>query len=286
MPEWAMVLLRVTGILFLALLLGRMLSKKPLSKLSPFEFVAVLVIGITVALWSLNMIGNLLTIVITLAVWVLAPQVFSLLSLKFKGFRDLYRGQETILVNQGQVLEEKLLKEKLSPEDLLSMLRSNHVFNFADIEMAVLEPDGELNLLLRKEKQPLTPHSMGIPMVREQAPQTVLIDGNIMDDKLAVLGLNRHWLLTELVRLGVAVENVFMGQVDSTGQLYLDLFDDQIKVPQPTIKEMTKATLNKCQADLELFSLSSKADSAKKDYSNAAQDIKRVSADLESLLSR
>ncbi|NLV16873.1 MAG: DUF421 domain-containing protein [Syntrophomonadaceae bacterium] len=286
MPEWSIILLRVIGVLFLTLLLVRMPGRKSLSRLSPFELISVLVIGFTAALWSLNLIGDLLTIIIALAVWVLIPQIFSILSLKSKKFRDIYRGQETILVHQGKVLEEKLLREKLSPEDLLSMLRSNRVFNFADIEMAVLEPDGELNLLLRKEQQPLTPHSIGIPMLQEQAPQTVLIDGNIMEEKLAALGLNRHWLLTELIKLGVAVENVFMGQVDSAGQLYLDLFDDQIKVPQPTIKEMTRATLNKCQADLELFSLSSRADSAKKVYSDAARDIKNISTGLESLLSR
>ena len=55
------------------------------------------------------------------------------------------------------------------------------------------------------------------------------MDGKMIDEPLATIGLNRDWLNVELEKLGVAVENVFIGQVDTYGQLFVDLLDDNIR---------------------------------------------------------
>ena len=95
-------------------------------------------------------------------------------------------------------------------------------------------------------------------MGRESVPQTVMLDGVIMDEPLAAMGLNRRWLHTELAKAGVAPENVFLAQVDSLGQLYLDLFDDSIQVPKPRARERVYASLKKCQADGDGYALAYK----------------------------
>ena len=128
---------------------------------------------------------------------------------------------------------------------------------------AVLEPDGELSALLKKEKQPATPKTLGLAVVRESVPQTVMLDGVVMDEPLAAMGLNRRWLHTELAKAGVAPENVFLAQVDSLGQLYLDLFDDAIQVPKPRARERVYVSLKKCQADCELHALGQEPEAGK-----------------------
>jgi len=100
------------------------------------------------------------------------------------------------------------------------------------------------------------------------------------------MGLNRNWLHTELKKAGVAPENVFIGQVDSVGQLYLDLFDDAIQLPKPKTKELAWATLKKCQAGCEVCSLGSKQPSAKEMYDKAAVVLAGVVNELEPLLKR
>ncbi|BCU81898.1 hypothetical protein JIR001_16810 [Polycladomyces abyssicola] len=67
-----------------------------------------------------------------------------------------------------------------------------------------METNGEINVLLKKENQPITPKHLGIKVSPEQAPQAVIMDGKILDEPLTVLGLNRKWLHTELEKLGVA----------------------------------------------------------------------------------
>lgn len=286
MPEWVIIALRSAGVFFLALFLVRLLGRRPISRLTLFDLIIVIVIGVFAAALSLNLIPGLVNGLIPLAVWILLPIIIYALSLKFKSVRDIYQGKETVLINHGRVLDDKLLEARLTPEDFLGLLREKNVFNYADVEFAVLEPTGDVNVLLKKEKQPVTAKALGISVIEESVPQTVVLDGNIMDEALTAMGLNRNWLLTEVNKAGVALENIFIAQADSTGQIYLDLFDDAIKIPKPAIREMTLATIKKCQADCELFALGTKAATAKTMYGEAAATLKGITKELEPLLQR
>jgi uncharacterized membrane protein YcaP (DUF421 family) len=286
MPDWLNILLRSVALFALTLVLVRLTGKRQTSRLTFFDLVTGIVTGVTAAAISLNLVGALVNGLVALAVWTAFPALTYLLSIKYKAVRDIVQGKETVLINHGKVLEDKLLEARLTPEDLLGQLRKKNVFNFADVEFAVLEPTGEVNALLKKANQPVTPKTMGLNVGSESVPQTVILDGVMMDEPLTAMGLNRGWLHTELEKAGVAPENVFIGQVDSAGQLYLDLFDDAILLPKPKAKELAHATLKKCQADCELYALGAKEPAAKKMYEKASGILSGVVGELEPLLKR
>ncbi|HOV79066.1 MAG TPA: DUF421 domain-containing protein [Bacillota bacterium] len=286
MPDWFSVLLRSAGLFALTLFLARLIGKRQTARMTFFDLVTCMVIGVTAAVISLNLAGNPADGLIVLAVWTLFPALIYVLAMKFKAVRDIVQGKETVLINHGKVLEDKLLEARLTPEDLLSQLRRKNVFNFADVEFAVLEPGGDVSVLLKKDRRPLTARAAGLSAGQESAPQTVMLDGIIMDEPLAAMGLNRGWLHAELEKAGVAPENVFIAQVDSAGQLYLDLFDDAVQAPKPKVKELTFATLKKCQADCELYALSTKQPEAKKMYGKSVETLSEVIRELEPLLKR
>jgi len=286
MAEWLNILLRSIGIFVLTLILVRLIGKRQTSRLTFFDLITGIVIGVMAAAVSLNLVKDLANGLIALAVWTVFPMLIYVLSIKYKAVRDIVQGKETVLINHGKVLEDKLLEARLTPEDLLSQLRKKNIFNFADVEFAVLEPTGEVSALLKKDKQPVTATTLGINVGQESVPQTVMLDGIIMDEPLTAMGLNRRWLHTELEKVGVAPENVFIGQVDSVGQLYLDLFDDTIQVPKPKIKELTYATMKKCQADCELYALGTKQPEAKKMYEKSSKILSEAIQELEPLLKR
>ncbi|MFA4884627.1 MAG: DUF421 domain-containing protein [Desulfotomaculaceae bacterium] len=286
MPEWLSILLRSAGLFILTLLLVRLIGKRQTSRLTFFDLVTGIAIGVIAAAISLNLVVILANGLIALVVWTGFPALIYLLSIKYKAVRDIVQGKETVLINHGKVLEDKLLEARFTPEDLLSQLRKKNVFNFADVEFAVLEPTGEVSALLKKDKQPLTAKTAGLNAGQESVPQTVMLDGIIMDEPLTAMGLNRRWLHTELEIVGVAPENVFIAQVDSVGQLYLDLFDDAIQVPKPKAKELAFATLKKCQADCELYALGTKQPEAKEMYGKSSGILSEVIEELEPLLKR
>lgn len=286
MSEWLIVLLRSAGLFILALFLVRLIGKRSTSRLTFFDLVTGIVIGVIVGAVSLNLVPSLANGVVALLVWTVLPALVYLLAIKYKSVRDIVQGKETVLINHGKVLEDKLMEARYTPEDLLSQLRQKNVFSFADVEFAVLEPTGDVSVFLKKDKQPLTAKTMGLSVGMESVPQTVMLDGIIMDEPLTAMGLNRHWLHTELQKVGVAPENVFLAQVDSGGQLYLDLFDDAIRVPAPKTKELAYATLKKCQADCELYALATQNTEAKEMFGSCSKTLSIATRDLEPWLTR
>ena len=279
-------IIRASIIFFLTLFLVRLLGKSNPLKAAAFKFVTYIVIAIIAALISVGIITNLVFGVIALGVWTLFTIAIDYLAIKSKKFHDLINGKETILIKDGKVMEENLLKERLTGEELLRELRFKSVFNLADVEFAVMESTGDINVLLRAEKKPVTAYDLQKKVNPSSEPQIVILDGNIMDEGLTSRGLNRQWLNTELEKLEVILENVFIGQIDSSGDLYVDLFDDSVQVQVPKVKELLYANLQKCQADFMSFSLETEDKKAKAMFEKDADKLMKVIKKLEPYLLR
>ncbi|XID90328.1 DUF421 domain-containing protein [Paenibacillaceae bacterium WGS1546] len=286
MQDWLLITLRTLLAVVILFVMTKLLGKRQVSQLSLFEYITGITIGSLAAYISLDLEANWYLGIVSLTVWVLVTLGIEFLQIKSKTVRDIVDGKATVLIKDGKILEDNLKKERITTDELMEKLRSKNVFQASNVQFAVMEPSGDINVFLTKENQPLTPKHLGIQVGPEQEPQTVIMDGNILDEPLATIGLSREWLNTELEKTGVAIENVFLGQVDSYGQLYVDLFDDQIKVPKPQKKASLLATLKKCEADLEMFSLSVKEPNAKEMYGECAKELERIIEEVKPLLIR
>ncbi|MFD1957582.1 DUF421 domain-containing protein [Paenibacillus thailandensis] len=284
MPDWLEVAWRTLVAVVILFLLTKLLGKRQVSQLSLFEYITGITIGSLAAYIPLDLESSWYLGLVSLAVWIVVSLGIEFLQLKSKKARDFIDGKGTILIKGGKILEDNLAKERLTLDELMEELRRKNVFRAADVEFAIMEPSGDINVLLTRENQPLTPKHLGVKVGPEYEPQAVIMDGEIMDEPLATIGKNRAWLHTELEKIGAAVENVFLGQVDSYGQLTIDLFDDQIKAPEPQAKASLYATLKKCEADLEMFALSVQDEKAKEMYERCSHQMQRILADVKPLL--
>ena len=276
LPEWTLVILRSVFILIILFAITKWLGKRQISQLSFFEYIAGMTIGDIAAQVSTGLDSKFFHGVFAILIFAVVPFLTGILSLKNKTARDFFEGKSTVLIKDGKILEDNLKKEKYTSDELLELLRGKDAFSVADVEFAVLEPSGELNVLLKKDRQPLTAKDIGLKVANEKEPQTVIMDGNVLDEPLSASGHNRAWLHSELEKLGVVIENVFLGQVDSYGQLTIDIYNDKLQMHSPQNKPLLLASLKKCHADLELFSLETKSKSASEMYSKNAKQIEKI----------
>lgn len=272
MQEWTPIFLRSISLFILVWTAVRLMGKRNMSQIHPFNFISYLIIALVATLMSLNLVPLFYGFIV-LFVWVAFPIALDYLSIKSKVMHELINGKEAVLIKHGKIMEENLLSVRMTGEDLLAKLRSKNAFNMADVEFAVMETNGEINPYLKSHKRPVTPFDLEKEVAPQAEPQTVVLDGNMLEEPIASLGLTPEWLNSELDKMGVALENVFLGQVDSSGDLYLDLFDDAIELPQPKVKEMLYATLEKGQADLVTFALQTEDKKAKAMYSKNSQRL-------------
>ncbi|WHX98809.1 DUF421 domain-containing protein [Neobacillus sp. DY30] len=276
MASWPETIVR--SFIFLALLffMTKFLGKKQLSELSFFEYVSGITIGSIAGEAIAGLEKNMFQGMMAITIFTFATLFADLLALKSKTFRDFIEGKGTVLIKDGKVLEENLKKEKYSIDELSALLRQKDIYRVADVEFAVLEPRGNLSALLKKENRPLTPKDLNMKVANEKAPQTIIMDGSILDVPLSASGKSRGWLKTELEKLGITVENVFIGQVDSYGELTVDVYDDKLQIPSPNQRPLLLSSLKKTQVDLEIFALETKDETSKVVYQKNANLVQET----------
>lgn len=284
MPEWILIAIRALGTLMFLFVLTRILGKKQISQLTFFEYVIGITLGDLAGNISTDVEANYMHGVIAILVWVLVPLFLEILTLKSKTLRQWFEGNGRVLIKNGKILEENLKKERYTGDELLEQLRTKSVFRVADVEFAMLETSGDLSILLKSENQPLTPKHLGMKLAIEKPTQAVLMDGVIQNEPLAAAGKSRGWLHTELDKLGVTKENVFLGQIDTNGELIIDLYDDKIQIPANSERASVLACLKKCEADLELFSLTTDNPGAKHMYETCSIQLTQIIQQVHTIL--
>lgn len=138
------------------------MGKKHSSRINAFNFINYSVIAILAALISVNIINNWVFGMLALGVWFLLPIFLDYLCMKSKLIYNLINGREVVVIKEGKVMEENLVKARYSAEDLLRELRYKNVFNLADVEFAVMESIGDINIVLKSDKKPVTAKDLGI----------------------------------------------------------------------------------------------------------------------------
>ncbi|WP_100372628.1 DUF421 domain-containing protein [Bacillus sp. FJAT-45037] len=266
MPGWLEVASRSIGVLILLFMFFRGFIRKPVGECSSFEFSLVVGISIIGAIGAFNLQIPIAFVLVALFVWGSVAIGLSVAVEKSSKLRTFMYGRGIPMMKDGKILEDNMSKQHVTTDELLRKLRSKNIFQTSDVEFAVLESNGELNVLLKSEKQPVNPSTLQMNVAQTKQPETIIKDGEIMDEPLATRGLNREWLHTELSKLDASVENVFLAQVDRDGQLNVDLFDDKITVPEPTELALLAAGLKKVQADFSIYALDTDNEQSKKRY--------------------
>lgn len=99
-------------------------------------------------------------------------------------------GESTILINNGKILENTMRKLNYSFDDLVQQLRQENVFDISKVEFAILEPSGELSILLKSQHNPVTPQDLNVSTHYEGLATEVVLDGKIIESNLSQRNLN------------------------------------------------------------------------------------------------
>ncbi|WP_227936118.1 DUF421 domain-containing protein [Alkalihalobacillus deserti] len=276
MQGWIEVALRSFVGLLLFLAIARLFARKPIGETSQLEFGLIASVAVILAIGSIQLSIPISYLIVALVIWAGGAFGILMFSLKNATFRSAIYGKGIPIMKDGKILEDNMKKQHLTTDELLRKLRTKQVFQVADVEFAVLEGNGELNVLVKKEQQPITAKMLHhqVPPIKE--PETVIMDGKILHEPMSTRGLSEEWLKTELEKMDAIVENVFLAQIDEYGQLTFDLFDDILQVPQPTELPLLEASIKKAQADMELFALDTENAQAKQMYKWCAEQMKQV----------
>lgn len=211
-----------TIILYLFIIVGiRLLGKHQIGQLEPSELVLTLIIA---DLASVPMQDNgipLLSGLIPIVVLLCLSSIFSVLCTKSIKFRTLLCGRPSIMVQNGQVVEAELRKNRLTLDELMEELRIQGYADSKSIKFALLETNGQLSVLPFAAEKPATAAQMGVATQETGLPVVLISDGRLLEHNLKGAGYEEIWLEKQLAAHGLhSPRQAFLLTVDETGSTY------------------------------------------------------------------
>ncbi|MDY8094090.1 DUF421 domain-containing protein [Paenibacillus polymyxa] len=282
MQDWAEVAIRTLMAVAILFLITKILGKRQVSQLSLFEYITGITIGNLAATIPMERESTWYLGLIALSVWVLTTLGIEYLQIKSKKIRDITDGRTTILIKDGKILEDNLRKERLTLDELMEQLRSKNVFKVADVEFALMETSGEVNVLLTKDKQPVTLKDLNMLQLPEKEPTAVIMDGQLMQQQMAYMGITQQWLDAKLKEKSLTVKDVFFAQVDTQGELYIDPYSDNVQLSKVQDSNQAVLTLlEQCTTELQKLASGSSEQQRKQLYEQCSQSLKEAIQEMQ-----
>ena len=128
-------------------LLTRIVGRRELSSLEPFDLIMLVVLGDLVqqgitqsdmSFTGLMLAGGTLAVMTVLV---------SYLSFRFKRLRPLLDGEPIVIVQDGEPLDKNLTRERLTVDEVLTQARLQQISSLDEVQWAVLETTGAISFI-------------------------------------------------------------------------------------------------------------------------------------------
>ena len=194
----AIVFFRTLIVYFSLLAAMRLMGKRQLGEMELSEFIVAALIA-DLASHPLQDIGiPMLNGLIPIFTLFCLEVVISGVSLRHVRLRGVLYGRPSVIISHGKIRQSEMRKNRFTLDELTQELRNQSVLDIATIEYAILETNGQLNIVLQPADRPATAGQLGIAAPDTGYPTIVINDGRVLSENLARAGYNDAWLQKQL----------------------------------------------------------------------------------------
>jgi len=218
------VLIRTIVLYLVVVVTMRIMGKKQIGQLQPFELVTAIMISELASFPMQDTRLPLMHGVIPIITLLILQVSTSLFQLKSETLRSLFCGKPSILIKEGVIDANELKQQKFSINDLMEELRLKGFYNLEDIQYAILETSGQLSIIAKTELTGVTKADMKIKCSQDTLPLTLILDGKVNLENLKMINKNETWLNKKLNSENIqSAQDVFIALLDSKGEFYFQV---------------------------------------------------------------
>lgn len=200
----------------------RIMGKRQIGELQPFELVIAIMISELAAVPMQDTGIPLLNGIIPILTLMIVEIAISYITLKSRKARKIICGSPSVLIKDGQILEDQMRIQRFNLSDLMEELRTSGYLNLSDVEFAILETSGKVSIIPKSDSTPVTRKDLNIKQPEELLPLVIIMDGELIEYNLQLSSHNMTWLMDRLKENNVkGIHDVFIAIIDSNGQFYL-----------------------------------------------------------------
>ena len=193
-----MVSLKTIFFYIFILIIFRLMGKREVGELSIQDLVVSLLITELASISIENYKSSIILTIIPIIILLFFEYTTGFLSLKFNRFRNIIDGKPSLIINRGIINYREMIKQRYTLDDLLLELRNNGIKNLKDVEYAILENNGHLNIF-----------KYSFLDLDNENPFPLILDGVIQKDTLSYIDKNEDWLYDYLDSNNLNKEEIF-----------------------------------------------------------------------------
>lgn len=180
------------------LIIYRIMGKREIGQLSIQDLVVSILIAEMVAISIENTKDSLWMTILPIVILVILEIVAAFVALKFNRFRNVIEGKPVLIINKGVINFKEMVRQRYTLDDLLLELRSNNIKNLTDVEYAVLENNGKLNVF-----------KYNFLKIKSENPFPLVLDGVVQRSTLKYINKSEAWLKDLLRKEQVEITDIF-----------------------------------------------------------------------------
>lgn len=214
--------IRTLILYFIVILSVRIMGKRQIGEMQPSELVVAIMISDLASVPMQAIDIPLISGVVPVLTLIVGEVIIAFISLKSKTMRRIISGEPNVIISGGHVNEGELRRQRFNLNDLLEQLRINGYPNIADVETAVLETNGQLSVIPKREARPATVKDLKIKdAAKESLPFMLISDGVLNRCELKRSGKSEKWLKSQIKCSGAeSYDEVFIASLDINDGFY------------------------------------------------------------------
>ena len=224
------VFIRTALLYFLVIFVVRLMGKRQIGELQPYELVITIMISDLASLpmqySRLPLILGIIPIVTLLIINIIITEIQQ----HSVTFRKLIDGTPCVLVSNGKLNLSMIKKQRLTVDDILEEIRSGGYLDIEEIQYAILENNGKVSIIPKSSCDTVTKHDLNINVKDPKMPILLYVDGKINKRALHILKKDVSWLDKKLKEIKAPKkEDLFLIMIDSNEEIfYQELYSDDI----------------------------------------------------------
>ncbi len=210
-------------LLYIAALLSmRIMGKREVGQLQPFEVVVVIMIA-ELAATPMGGVGiPLLYGVLPMIALVVCHGLINTLMMRSQKVRDFFNGVPTVLMRKGALCEKQMRRTSMDMDELLQALRTAGYADPGEVDTVILEPGGQMSIIPKERYRPVTPADLNLHVGRGGVALPLVMDGEIQQSNLRRTGLSERWVNKRIAGAGFQqVADVLLLSLNPQGEMLI-----------------------------------------------------------------
>ena len=211
------------------LLYARIIGKQQLGNFTMFDYINGITIGSIAATLATDLTSKAFVHWVALTVFIILTVILQFIGIKSRFLSKVQNSEPVVIMENGKILENNLRKSRITMDELMTQLRVKNIFSPAEVNTAILEPDGSISVMPFSSYQPVQKKDLNIPLKLAKLTTEVVVEGEIIPQNLKQRQKDIDWLMKQLDTLGIKdLSEIMYAAILPNDSIYVDRYEDGI----------------------------------------------------------